>query len=376
MRSRTIHLAGVLARRIVRGEQARRLNGFWVAAAAVLLLAGVGRADEPPVRNRPSNFSDAVGTFEISTEAKPTELRVGQALTFTVRITATGPVQAPPSRPNLRELTAFQQSFYIESLPGADDSAGADDKTAWEFAYRLKPRDEHVDAVPSLPFVYYKPAPPGSGGRGSFQTIYAPRLPLTVKPAGEPAPTQGPKDVPAVQAPESVFQIVEGPAVLRRPVDWDLAGPVAAGVVLIGMPAACVAWYLLWRRRYPDAARLARQRRGQAARHALRALDALRKQAADEQARQAAAVVALYLRERIQLRAAAPTPEEAAAHLRRAGVSAGTSDAVAGFFRSCDVARFAPDALRSGTPAADGWAAAAGSLILTLEAEPCLSQAS
>jgi hypothetical protein len=172
-----------------------------------------------------------------------------------------------------------------------------------------------------------------------------------------------------------VFQLVEGPAVLRRPSAWAFAVPVTAGVALLGMPVGCVAWYLFWRRCYPDAARLARQRRSQAARQALWALDALRKQAADEQARRAAAIVVLYLRERVELPAAAPTPEEAAVHLRRTGISAETSDAVAGFFRSGDAARFAPEALRAGAPT-DGWAAAASSLILTLEAEPCLAPAS
>jgi hypothetical protein len=353
------------------------LEPAW-AVGVVLLAASVCRADEPPVRNRPAHFSEAVGSFEVSMTAKPTELRPDQTLTLTVRVTATGPVQQPPRRPDLRELAAFRTAFHVENLPGPDDnSSGGDGKTAWEFTYHLRPRNAHVDAIPSLPFVYYKPAPPGSPGRGSFQTLYAPRTPLTVKPAeAETAATGAPKDVASLQAPESVYRLSEGPAVLRRPSGWAFAGPVAAGVVLVGMPLFSVGWYLAWRRLYPDAARRARQRRSLAARHALRALDGLRKHAPDEQPRQAAAIVALYLRERVELPGAAPTPEEAAAHLRRAGISPAVSDTVAGFFRSCDVARFAPAALREDGPAAGDWAAAASSLILTLEADPWLSQAS
>jgi hypothetical protein len=344
---------------------------------SALLPAAAGRADEPPVRNRPPHFSDAVGSFEVTTEAKPTELRVGQTLTLSVRVRAAGPVSQPPRRPDLKEVAGFNERFYIENLPDPDESpATSEDRTTWEFVYRLKPRDDKVDAVPSLPFVYYRPAPPGSRARGSFQTLYAPRVALTVKPAeAETAPTPGPKDVPALEAPASVYQLVEGPAVLRRPSAWAWAGPVGAGVVLVSMPVLCAGWYLAWRRLYPDAARLTRQRRSQAARQALKALDALGKRPADEQARQAAAIVALYLRERVDLPAAAPTPEEAAVHLRRVGLSAGATQAVAGFFRSSDAARFAPEALRDGGPGAEGWAAAAGSLILTLEVEPCLSPA-
>jgi hypothetical protein len=348
--------------------------GKYAGAVALVLLAAGARADEPPVRGRPLNFSEGVGSFEVLTEAKPTELRLGQTLTLTVRVTATGPVQQPPRRPDLRELAAFQEHFFIENLPGSDDEPMSADaaKKRWEFAYRLKPRDTRVNAVPSLAFIFYKPA--ASPRRGQFQTRYAPAIPLTVKPPEtDTAPTDGPKDIASLQAPESVYRLVEGPAVLARPPAWAFAGPVLTGAVLLGMPMLCVAWYVTWRRRYPDAVRRLRQRRSQAARRALKALDALPRQGLEEQARQAAGIVTLYLRERIELPAATPTPEEAARHLRQAGLSAVATGAVAEFFRSCDAARFAPEALRDGGPVVDGWATAAGSLILTLEAEPCLS---
>jgi hypothetical protein len=158
----------------------------WLAAVLLALAPALGFADEPPLRNRPAHFSDAVGMFHVATEAKPTELAPGQTLTLTVRVTAAGPVGQPPRRPNLKELPAFADHFHVENLPGPDDrpdDAPAADRTAWEFAYRLKPRDPGVDAVPSLPFVFYKPVPPGSRGRGSYQTAYAPSIPLRIKPA-------------------------------------------------------------------------------------------------------------------------------------------------------------------------------------------------
>jgi hypothetical protein len=349
----------------------------WLAAVLLALAPALGRADDPPLRNRPAHFSDAVGLFGVSTEAKPTELAPGQTLTLTVRVTATGPAREPPRRPNLKELPAFAEHFYVENLPGPDDrpdEASAAGKSAWEFAYRLKPRDATVDAVPSLPFVFYKPAPPGSTGHGSYQTAYAPRIPLTVKPAPGASATEGGKDEAPLQAPEAVYQIVEGPAVLRRPSSWGFAGPAAVVLVLLGAPALTAGWCLLWRRLYPDAARRARQRRSRAAQEALHALRALPRQGADEQPRQAAAIVATYLRERVDLPGVAPTADEAAAHLRQTGLSEKAADQVAGFFRACDVARFAPEPLRE--PGVDDWASAAGDLILALEAEPCLSQAS
>jgi hypothetical protein len=169
-----------------------------------------------------------------------------------------------------------------------------------------------------------------------------------------------------------VYQLAQEPAVLGRLSAWSLVGPMAGGLVLLGTPLVCIAWYLLWRRLYPDAARLARQRRSHAAQHALKALHALRKQTPGEQARQAAAIVAAYLRQRVDLPAVTPTPEEAAAHLRRAGITPDVSGEVARFLETCDAVRFAPDP----SPQPDAWEASAERLILTLEAEPCLSQAS
>ena len=62
-----------------------------------------------------------------------------------------------------------------------------------------------------------------------------------------------------------------------------------------------------------------------------------------QQAAQAAAVVAEYLRARFDAPAEEPTPAEAAACLGRAGCPPALAEQAAAFFRACDAARFAPD---------------------------------
>jgi hypothetical protein len=336
----------------------------WLFTAALLLAPALPAAgvEEPPVKNRPAHFNGAVGSFQVTMEARPTELRTDQTLALTVRIVPTGPVAQPPRRPNLRDVPAFDERFYIENLP---DPAGAHtDSKRWEFVYRLKPRDTKVDAVPSLPFVYFKPGQ-------SYQTAYAHGVHLTVNPADTVPTVEGGSGQAPLRAPDSVYQFAEGPAVLGRPSAWSLIYPVAAGLILLGTPVACIAWYLIWRRLYPVAARLARQRRSLAAQHALKALHGLDKQTPGEQARQAAAIVAAYLRQRMDLPAVTPTPEEAAAHLRRAGITAHVTGAVAHFFETSDAVRFGPDP----PPQPEAWGTTAERLILIVEAEPCLSQA-
>src|SRR5262245_30420155 len=222
----------------------------------LMLVAAAAVADEPPIAGRPENFSGAVGTFRIRMEAQPTELLRDETLTLTVTITADGPFTAPPKRPDLRTIAAFSQAFHIEPLPEKPSNG-----PEWQFVYRLRPRDVKVDAVPNLTLVYFKPSKT-PGAPGTFQYPTAPRIPITVK---EPAPATVTEEPPPLKAPEAAYAIVESGAVLARP--WS--SPVPEWVLLIGAllapPAMCMVWFLVWRRMYPEAAKLTQQRRSRAA---------------------------------------------------------------------------------------------------------------
>jgi hypothetical protein len=341
-----------------RGTDGKRL------LLALLLILGVAgaRADEPPLRNRPPRFNGAVGSFKITTEAKPTSLHLDETLTLTVRITATGPVQRPPTRPDLRDEPKFVEKFHIEALPVPDDQSA--DRSPWEFVYRLKPRDAQVDAVPSLQFVFYRPATSPSA-RGAFQTVYTKHIPLTVKPPKATSSPPSPAAPRPIEAPEWAWQITEGEAVLHRPGPSMVPGVVIALLVLLGMPGLSAVWYLVWQRRYPAAARLAALQRSEAARQALHSLRSVPRLPPEDQPRQAGAVVTTYLRQRTVLSIAEPTAVEVAAALRGAGCSEPLAGEVGRFFREVDEARFAP----GWTTRAGSWEGEAVRLILALEGE-------
>jgi hypothetical protein len=323
-------------------------------------FAGSLQTDEPPVRNRPARFSGAVGAFAVKATATPTELHVAEPLLLTLRITAAASPRQPPRRPDLRDLPGFKDSFYLEAVPEPESSRHPDDLT-WEFKYRLKPRTAAVEGIPGIPFVFYKPSPSPSA-RGSYQTLYSNRVPLTVKPAEAAEPVL-PATLPP--APASALRVVEGPAVLRRPGDWRLSLVWAGVLVLVGAPLGCAAWYLCWRRMRPDEGRRRQQLRSQAARHALGTLTGLDRHPAAEQPALAVRILTAYLRQRTDLATSDPMPEAAAAHLRRAGFSASTAEAVAELLRDSDVARFAP----VGPDKRDEWRTRTTDLILGLETE-------
>jgi len=306
---------------------------------------------------RPVSFSEAVGTrFDVSMRVSRAELYVGQTLTLTVRVQAVGKYWHPPERLALKELPRFPERFKIASAPGSKPDRILSDQGAWEFDYRLQPVNEQVRHVPPLPFVYYRPNRDPQA-RGFFFTTFADdEIPLQVKPL---PPTQAPPAKP-IAAPESFFVQAAGPEVLRRQEPFALPSLPVLALLLLLPPLLAVAWCVVWKRWYPDAARLARLRQSRAAVEALTALRSLKSPAAGP----AAAIVAHYLRDRFGLGPAEPTPAEVGECLRRAGLPGA---AAVDFFRSCDEVRFAP----AGVHAVARWQESAQQLIAALEAESC-----
>jgi hypothetical protein len=301
------------------------------------------------LKGRPEHFSGAVGTYQIVTDAQPWTVRVEEPVTFTVWIMGHG---SPPPRPKLAELPEFKDQFYITDLPAEAD--------CWLFSYTLKPKHEGVKKIPRLSYIYYDPQ------LRRYQPAHASSIPLEVQPRLRTVPVKVNGTPPALQAPERMFQVVAGSAVLRREQPASLPGPFGLLLLLLlAPPLLCGAWYGIWRRLYPDAARLVRRRRSRAAQEALHALHAPPQPA--EVAR-LAALVAGYLRQRLDLTTAEPTPPETVRHLERMGVSAPLAAQAGSFFAACDAARFAPRALST----VEQLAAEAERLILALEADPCL----
>jgi hypothetical protein len=349
--------------------------GYILIGALFFLTAGLGptvlfAADddepdsvEPPVVGRPANFSGAVGSFKVETRAAPRSLQAEDPLIFTIRITGTEPLQKL-RRPDLRQVPGFARNFAVENagdryLPG---------EQAREFDYRLRPKNAGVKEIPPFPFVSYKPGSiPDYMG---YETHVARAIPLTVQPraAVQPESVQGGSAAPG--APESVYQVATGAEVLRTESALVLPGPLVLAGLLLVPPGLGVAWYLVWQRRNPDAARKARQRHSQAAQHALKRLAGLGRQPADGQAQRTAEVLAGYLRERLDFTAAVPTPPEIATHLGRVGISHPLGQEVAAFFRACDAAEFAPGL----TARPDDWIPTATRLLNALEAESWTSQ--
>src|SRR5262249_32982362 len=159
---------------------------------------------------------------------------------------------------------------------------------AWEFDYQLRPRNEAVRQVPEMPFWYHKKGEP------NLQPTYGEPIHLTVLPreqveAGDLSGTARP-----VQRPEA-YRVVTGDAVVRSEEAFELPGPFVLAALVLLPPALCMAWFLVWKRRNPDAVHLARQHQSRLGRQTLQALRSAGKEATGERV---TALVADYLRKR------------------------------------------------------------------------------
>lgn len=248
----------------------------------------------------------------------------GHDLNVTLVITgATNP--AAVEKPDLSKIPKFAERFAI--TPESDEPRTPMDRDV-RFNYKFRPRNRSVSQIPALKFHYYNPS--AAPGKQQFPSTMADSVGITV--------TEPPK-LPKVAMWEAdhLFHVSSGPEVLHAPFVPCQWAWLAAG--LFG-PLAALGWFLVWRRIFPDAARMTQLRRSRAAR---RATDAIRSanRTPDPPATIANAVLG-YLRMRFPLPESAVTPSEIATALVGVSILTGVAEQVADVFRECDRARFAP----------------------------------
>ena len=303
-----------------------------MTALLFLALALADEPFEPPPSGRPESFRGAVGQFRIQAGARPLKTAVGEPIRYTVRITGDPgvPMLAPPTRPPLEKQTEFTNRFHVEA-PEPDSKK---DGNVWEFYYLLRPKNVSVTAIPELSFSFFNPRF-GNDPRG-YQEPSVDPVPIVVTPA-EVKPPQVDTPNETRSYPATIQRVAGTEEVLRREHPWT---PPAVGVLAVmglAPPLGALAWLLVWRRLYPDAARRAALRRSRAAKEALKALRGVHE---PQQAERVAGIFTVYLAHRFGLPSAAPTPMEAEMHLRGAGLTDELLERTSALLQTCDALRF------------------------------------
>jgi hypothetical protein len=290
---------------------------------------------EPPVAYRPASFCGAIGSFfQVTTQAKPTELQAEEPLLLTVRVTGKGSLKRL-ERPNLQQDAQFASQFHIENLEQRD----LPDNQGREFVYRLRPRTAQVRSVPRLWFAFFKPGfvPDHLG----YQTTYAPAIPLKVSPRRAVTLEEVEGSGSPAELPKSLWQLAEVPQVLTQRAPFTLPHWPVLLLFFAAPPGLCGVWYLVWLRRPLDKTKPRHHTRSRALRQAREALDRLATGIGALQAEQVQTVLTDYLRKRLDLPSILSV-EVVARHLEAEGRSTQLAQEVADFFATCDAARFGP----------------------------------
>ncbi len=129
-----------------------------------------------PEEGRPLDFGGAVGSFSVGAEADPRELAAGESFKLSLSILGQGNLGFFDP-PRLERLDGFHLRGRVEDLRGSELTV----------TYDLAPLAETVKEVPSIPFVFFDPAPPAG-----YRRVQTSPIPLRVLPALEgerdPAP--------------------------------------------------------------------------------------------------------------------------------------------------------------------------------------------
>ena len=223
-----------------------------------------------PAVDRPATFTGAVGQYRFEADVRPRELKVGEPLTVTLRVTGRGNIATvrPPSYTDTPDYKTYEAR---QSGDSPDPAADTGSKT---FEQVVIPRAETLTALPALTFDYFDP------DADSYLTATAGPFPLTVHPSDTPSSALL-VQIPDAATPDRPRALVLGTDIIYlqpSPTHW--LNPDASPLLpVIGYttafalpPLILLALHLTTRRRHRLASDVAFARRLQAPRVARAAL--------------------------------------------------------------------------------------------------------
>ena len=181
-----------------------------------------------PGTSQPADFAGLVGRYTIATEARPTDVNVGDPITLTIRIAGELPSQV--TMPDLESVEALAKDFKIPSDQSAPKVVGQ----AKVFTQTIRPIYETVEAIPAIPLSYF------DVDKGRYVTVRSEPIPLQVSATKLVTAEQGIGAAPVGARAQAITAVqggmaanYEGPALLENrafSLRAALVSPVYLGV--------------------------------------------------------------------------------------------------------------------------------------------------
>ena len=223
-----------------------------------------------PAEDRPADYTGAVGQYRFEADVRPRELKVGEPLTVTLRLTGRGNLST--ARPPSYTDTDTYKTYDPRQSGDAPDPSSDTGTTTYEQV--VIPRTTDLTALPALTFTYFDP------DADTYQTTTAGPFPLTVHESDSSSSALL-VQIPATDTPDRARALILGTDIIYlqpAPTHWlaPASSPLPRLIGTIALFAtpilALVVLYLTTRHRRHLATDIAYARRLKAPRVARAAL--------------------------------------------------------------------------------------------------------
>jgi len=292
-----------------------------------------------PSQNIPEGFNGAIGNYQLSVSAGPTNVGVGDPITVRVQISGRGSIDSIlyPAQTQWRDFTTYPATSKAET----SDELGLVGKKSFEQV--IIPQNHEIKVLPPVQFSFFDTS------SKTYRTLTGPSIPLTVRPSGTAAtPLPSLTNSAAGNAPQVADDIIG----IRHRFEafTSAASPLymrSGFLALQSVPVLVWLALLVNRKRNESLAnnpRLRRQR--EVAQRVREGMNELRVHADARQSDQFFAVLFRLLQEqvgeRLDLPATAITEAIVDERLRGRGLSDDAVKTLHELFHACNVARYAP----------------------------------
>lgn len=292
-----------------------------------------------PSQNIPEGFNGAIGNYQMSVSAGPTNVGVGDPITVRVQISGRGPIDSIlyPAQTQWRDFNTYPATSKAET----SDELGLVGTKSFEQV--IIPQNHEIKILPPVKFSFFDTS------SKSYRTLTGPSIPLTVRPSGVVA-TQLPSltNSASGKGPQVADDIIHIRPRLEASNGTDSPLYMRSGfLALQSLPVLVWLALLVNRKRNESLANNPRRRRQREVAQRIR--DGLNELCAHAAARQSDQFFAVLFRllqeqvgERLDLPAIAITEAIVDERLRGRGLSDDAVKTLHELFHVCNVARYAP----------------------------------
>lgn len=293
----------------------------------------------PPQAGRPPFYAGAVGQFDISVTAQPTEVAVGDPITITLTVTdrTPGGTQLELLQPPILERVAeLERDFRIPT----DPLAGIVQGRVKTFTQTIRAKNEQVQRIPPIPFACFDPQ------REEYVTVWSDPIELDVQSASTLAMADivggeaagGPAATELTEVAGGILANHVGPDVLLTQQGFAV-GPWQ--ILIIAAPPILFVVTVLSRyeiRRLRHDRGYARRR--SARRNAMKRLGEARRASGGGGVAIVAGAMSEYIADRCNLPPGALTSAEVVQRLRSSRVAAALIEEVESLLEECETLRY------------------------------------